>query len=417
MNVIQSCLKLVLNAASSLRCAAATLEELAPNLPFDGQAPTPACTRWWLLRLGLFELTRPKEQADDWVWIIDHTIQIGTKKCFLIVGFRLSAWEPKRGPLTLQDLQVILLEPVEKSNGDIVFDQLERAAAETGVPRAIVSDGCSDLKSGLQQYTAQHPQTAALYDITHKTATVLKAELEADPRWKDFTLAVGHSRAAAAQTPLACVLSPTLKMKARYMNLVPLVAWATNMLGLLANPRHNLGFDPVQLDLKFGWLRDYASAIAEWQATLDVVEMVTDYVRQHGYHRGAVTRLRNIILPLPSSSVAERIADKLFTFVEVQSALAREGEHLMGSSEALESLIGTGKRMEGQQSKSGFTKMILGMAAAVVTPTEAFIRQAIETVLTKHVLAWADKHLGPSVQSLRRLAFQPDLPTGGTNPV
>jgi hypothetical protein len=137
LNVIQSCLKLVLNAASSLRCAAATLEELAPNLPFDGQAPTPACSRWWLLRLGLFELTRPKEQADDWVWIIDHTIQIGTKKCFLIVGFRLSAWEPKRGPLTLQDLQVILLEPVEKSNGDIVFDQSERASAETGVPRAI----------------------------------------------------------------------------------------------------------------------------------------------------------------------------------------------------------------------------------------------------------------------------------------
>jgi hypothetical protein len=35
----------------------------------------------------------------------------------------------------------------------------------------------------------------------------------------------------------------------------------------------------------------------------------------------------------------------------------------------LESLIGKGKRLEGQQSRSGFTKMVLGMAAAVIKPT------------------------------------------------
>lgn len=417
LNVIQACVRLVLNAASSLRCASASLEELASDLPFDGEVPTPACHRLWLLRLGLFELTRAKERADDWIWIVDHTIQIGTKKCLLIVGLRLSAWNPERGPLTLQDLQIILLEPVEKSNGDIVFRQLQRAEAETGVPREIISDGCSDLKSGIQQYAAQHPQTAALYDIKHKAATVLRAELEADPRWKAFSLAVGQSRVSAAQTPLACLLSPTLKMKARYMNLEKLVRWASDMLGLLAKPRNDLRFDAALLERKFGWLRDYAPAIAEWQTTLDVLEMVTEYIRQHGYHRGAATKLRNIILPVPSPSMAARVAESLFTFVEAQSALAREGEHLMGSSEVLESLIGTGKRLEGQQSKSGFTKMILGMAAAVVTPTEGFIRQALETVLTKHVITWTDKYLGPSVQSLRRLAFQPAPAAEGTNSV
>jgi hypothetical protein len=41
-------------------------------------------------------LSRPKEQADDWVWIIDHTIQIGPLKCLVVVGARLSAGEAKR---------------------------------------------------------------------------------------------------------------------------------------------------------------------------------------------------------------------------------------------------------------------------------------------------------------------------------
>lgn len=417
LNVIQTCLRLVLNAASSLRCVSSSLEELALDLPFGGRVPTPACHRWWLLRLGLFELTRPKEQANDWIWIVDHTIQIGTKKCLLIVGFRLSEWEPKRGPLAHQDLQTITLEPVETSNGEVVFGQLKDAELKTGIPRAIVSDGCSDLKTGLQKYTDLRPQTAAIYDIKHKAAAVLKAELEADPRWKAFSLAIGHSRASAAQTRLACLLSPTLKMKARYMNLEKLVAWATNMLRLLADPRTDLRFSETQLEQVFGWLRDYVPAITEWQATLEVIEMVTDYIRQHGYHRGAAANMRNIILPVPSSSAAERVAEKLFSFVETQSAVAGEGEHLMGTSEVLESLIGKGKRLEGQQSKSGFTKMILGMAAAVATPTEAFIRQALETVPTKQVIAWADKHLGPSVQALRRLAFQPASPDRGTNSV
>lgn len=417
LNVIQRSLRLVLNAATSLRGASAALQVLASDLPFGGQTPTPACNRWWLLRVGFYEMTRAKEKATDWVLIIDHTIQIGTKKCLLIVGFRLATWEQKRGPLTHQDLQVITLEPVEQSNGQVVFEQLQRAESKMGIPRAIVSDACSDLKNGLGKYSAERPQTAMLYDIKHKTAAVLKAELEADSRWKEFSLAVGHSRASAAQTPLACLLSPTLKMKARYMNLAPLASWATEMLKLLDKPRDDLGLDLTRLERVFGWLRDYAPAIAEWQATLDVVEMVNDYIRQHGYHHGAAAKMRQTILPLPSLSMAERVAENLFTFVKDQSAQADAGEHLMGTSEVLESLIGRGKRLEQQQSKSGFTKMLLGMAAAVVTPTEAFLREALESVPTKQVIAWADKYLGRSVQSLRRLAFQSDPSASGTNPV
>ena len=39
----------------------------------------------WLLRLGYYKLTllcppKPKEKASDWVWIIDHTVQIGIEK-------------------------------------------------------------------------------------------------------------------------------------------------------------------------------------------------------------------------------------------------------------------------------------------------------------------------------------------------
>ena len=46
--------------------------------------------RCWLMRLGLYALLRPLEQANDWAYLIDHTVQIGTVKCFAVVGVRLS---------------------------------------------------------------------------------------------------------------------------------------------------------------------------------------------------------------------------------------------------------------------------------------------------------------------------------------
>ena len=88
-----------------------------------------------------------------------------------------------------------------------------------------------------------------------------------------------------------------------------------------------------------------------------------------------------------------------------QAALARPGERLIGSSECLESLIGKGKRLERQQSKSGFTKMVLAMAAAVVKPTTAYLQDALAAVTTSDVYEWGRVLLGASVQSQRRLAF------------
>ena len=35
----------------------------------------------------------PVGQADDWMWIIDHTLQLGDRKCLVILGLRQSAWE------------------------------------------------------------------------------------------------------------------------------------------------------------------------------------------------------------------------------------------------------------------------------------------------------------------------------------
>jgi hypothetical protein len=58
------------------------------------------------------------------------------------------------------------------------------------------------------------------------------------------------------------------------------------------------------------------------------------------------------------------------------------------------------------QSRSGFTAMILGMAAAVVRPTHEFIEKTLTAVTVKDLANWVKRKLGLSVLARRRLAFR-----------
>jgi hypothetical protein len=60
-------------------------------LHLPSKTPAWSSGRLWWLRLGYYKLSRPKAQADDWVWMVDHTVHIGQEKCFVIVGVRLRA--------------------------------------------------------------------------------------------------------------------------------------------------------------------------------------------------------------------------------------------------------------------------------------------------------------------------------------
>ena len=123
----------------------------------------------------------------------------------------------------------------------------------------------------------------------------------------------------------------------------------------------NLG----KLNLTLGWLRQYDESLDAWQSLLQTANVTLESLRVRGYHREAAAELRDALHPVATSERAQRVADDLVKFVQEQSEQARPGERLPASTEVLESLIGKGKRLEGQQSQGGFTKSVLAMAATL----------------------------------------------------
>ena len=209
LGVVAGSLALVLHAGTPLRRVAAVLAMSWSWAGVDAVTASYYSARLWLLRLGLYQLNRPKQQADDWMWIVDHTLQIGDHKCLIVVAIRQSVWDRLDSRvLRHEDVDVIDLQPVTESNGKVVYRQMQAATAKTGVPRAIISDGGPDLHCGIDLFRQKHPGTAWLYDIKHKTACLLKHALEGDASWGPFVEQVHRFKQQVTFTALAGLAPP-----------------------------------------------------------------------------------------------------------------------------------------------------------------------------------------------------------------
>ena len=195
--------------------------------------PAASSVREWLQRLGLYALREPLPMTGDWVLLIDHSVQIGTVKACVILGVRLCDIPYPGRALRFEDMHIIAVIPVEQSTGEIVAAQLEQATQRIGIPRQIVSDGGSDVKKGAALFAGRHTETAVTYDAAHHGAIVLKRRFEGDPQWTEYVSRLGQIKSCIRQTLDAFLASPSLRSKARYMNLESLLKWSRRILDLL----------------------------------------------------------------------------------------------------------------------------------------------------------------------------------------
>jgi hypothetical protein len=406
--MVRCCLRLVLEGCVSLRAVPRVLGVLAEPLGLSGaQLPDWTTSRQWFLRLGLAQLRQPLEPAEDWIWLVDHSVQIGTVKCLVIVGLRArdqppAAPHPDSRPLEAQDLRLIALEPMEQANKQTIHVELEKATQRTGIPRRIVSDHGADIKGAVDLFQQAHPATEDGYDVKHKLACLLKPRFEKDPRWATFASELGQCKFRLQQTPLAALTPPSQRSKSRYMNLLPLLKWGQRLLALLDLPLGDLPpeVDGAELQRRCGWLKEYRADLERWLGLHRTVGRTLKFLRVSGLTRGVWRRLAR---RLPAG---DPFANEVVAFVREESKAIPQGERRPASTEILECQFSKLKSVEGVQSKNGFTRLVLSLGASVSSTTAAAVHAALTQTRTKDVAEWAMNHLGRSLQSIRDQCYK-----------
>ena len=144
-----------------------------------------------------------------------------------------------------------------------------------------------------------------------------------------------------------------------------------------------------------------------------MIDVTVALVNQQGIYHGAANLLATQLSQLDAlGDSAQQLAGELVEFVRCQEAKARPEERFPGSTEVLESCFGKFKQLEKQQSRGGFTQLLLGFGALLARKAKTTVQESLERSRTADVRRWAAETLGATLFSKRRLAFASATNTG-----
>lgn len=384
--------------SKSLKLSFATFPELK-----NYRAPSFTTIKNWVQQVGYYKLKRAKTIANDWMVLIDASIQMGEKKCVVVLGCRATTLHKiKKRALTLEDLEILSMRIVSSFNSTVVTEMLIDVQLIVGKITAICSDRGSEILRGVRNFQLISPDTRHISDTAHRVSNLLEATLEKDSRWKEFREHITLARRKMQHSLIPGALPPSPRTKARYMNVDSLIKWAADMLILLDHGASNPGLDIEELRKYLGWLLFYRDDVEYWNRLIFIGVRARYVVRIDGIHMHIADVFEDAISSVKMSVKELHFANQLTEFLLNQSKGVKSGEFFIGSTEVLESFFGKVKYMEREQRAFGFTSLLLAAMAAVGPLDEKTVVEAMASVKLSDIDIWTTKELGQSVQSQRR---------------
>lgn len=382
-------------------------------LEIPDKPPTWSTIRTWSCRAGVALLNEPVEVADDWIWFVDHSCQIGQHKALQILGIRASELPSSGETLPLEKMRSLAVSIKTKWTWDDVRKEYEKLAERMGTPRYVVTDGAKELWETVDVLQNRGKEVIVLRDFKHYAATVFKKLIGKSDRFLAFRKQWGQTRSAVQQTELGYFTPPAQKETARFMNLGPTLSWASMMLYHLDHPdsQARQGISESRMDEKLGWVQDYREDIQCWSRCQSIIQTSLRLINREGLSAGTSLRLSEELARLRlrhswDCETSDAMCKELVTFVLREESKLNHDERTWISTENLESAFGQFKRLEGQHSKGGLTSLSAAMGTVLCRWTPQRVRELLPTVSTKQVDQWVKQELGCTLAAKRKLAYR-----------
>ena len=374
--------------------------------------------RVWACRVGVAQLQSSIER-DDWIWLVDHSNQIGQEKVLQIIGIRVKDLPPLGETLPLEKMHVLATIPGTSWTRDDVRREYKTLAERIGPPKYLLCDGAVELRESADVLEIEGETPVVLRDMKHYAANVFEQLIGKDERFQEYLSKLGRTRSAVQQTELSHFTPPPQKPKARFMNLGPTLRWGSMISYHLSNSRSKSrqGIAAQRVNDKLGWMRDFRDELAVWRRCEEVMQASLGFINRHGVYRGVAAKMETELAGVraehpPGCELSATMASKLIAFVADSEAQLGEGDRAWLSTENLESLFGRYKRLEGQHSKGGFTSLLAALPMLLTNWTPALVRESLTKVSVKEMRAWVQDALGPTLASRRVTAYQESAAAG-----
>ncbi len=378
------------------------------------EVPSHVTIRNWTLKIGYYELMRPKEKADDWLILLDHSIQFGHEKIFIVLGIREKNFLKLNRPLQYSDLETLYEEPMKKSNGELIYSRIKKLQNKLGNFKYAIGDYGSDLKKGLRLSGVIH-----IHDLSHLISNEIKHIYKLDQCFNSFKKELSRMRTKLSQTDIAAIVPPKGRKKSEYQSFDKIVKWAKNSLTLLQvlncsektkeleELKIKIGKELSEIILEkikdnLAWIEEYKQLINE----LAEINIVVKSIEKQMKHKGlSQITLKNAITLLNELTTENGILfrNNLVPKLKSQLDLLSETEIILCSSDILESTFGKYKNRVSGNLMASVTVLILMIAAYSSNLTEVDIKESMENVKISDIKEWGKDKIGISNHKLRSI--------------
>jgi hypothetical protein len=165
------------------RPAATALQIVFDWLGIDVRIPSFNSIRIWSCRVGIAQLKLLGKTGDDWIWIANHSNQIGQEKVLQIIGIRVSDLPPLGETLPRDKMVVLATVPGTSWTPDDVRREYDELAKQIGPPRYLLTDGAVQLRDSADVLEIDGKTPVLLRDMKHYAANVFEKLIGNDKRY------------------------------------------------------------------------------------------------------------------------------------------------------------------------------------------------------------------------------------------
>lgn len=384
------CIAFKLQSSASFRAITQIILAMNLYLETSFKAPSHSTVLLWMKKYGYHELCKAKEIGDDWVVILDESVQFGQNKLLVVYGIRQCDIDFSR-PLIYRDLVTLALISKSSWNGDDIKEVLLDVEKRIGSIRYAVADQGNSIRKALKLLNIPH-----VYDLTHCISLIVEHIYKEDPQFQEYTKKMAHLRGTQALGKMAHVLPPLQRCKARFMNLRPISDWGTSVLTLLDSQLGNFSEEKASL----AWVGAYRELIGELDVLNKIINEIQSLLKQNGLSKDNFQICKQI---LEQASTGRLIQFKNVITNHFEESIngLPQLDHILCSSDILESSFGKYKNYLQDNPMVGITNLCLSIAAFTGTMNEDEIKLAFETTKVVQIKEWALSNIGKTTLAKR----------------
>ncbi len=356
-----------------------------------GKAPHPSSVVNWVCRAGLGALESVALLPRPWIAIIDMSISYARHKILVVLRVPADHFDKNPGrALSLEDTECIGIVIREVWNGDSVAESLAEVFEKSGVPKAIMLDGGSDLNSGIRKWKDKTAsKTLVIRDIGHVVANLLKHLYSQNRVMKKFQKITARISKRLYATELAFLKPPKMRTKGRYQSISRVVTWAhdlTEILGMRGRAPENSRL--ARLRDIFGNLCKLRSFFSRVKRDCDVSNQVMQILKNEGLNQTTFQSCMKLAERLPQKTLRKGLEKWLRKHIRTHCRLSQGQQPLPVSTDIIESLFGQAKHIIERNPTLEFGSMVLAIPLLCGKQNEKTIFEHHQKCPHKNLIEW-----------------------------